>query len=138
LTGFIQINKVFLLPAVKNMEDQQNNSKNDNLAHFNQVIASLEFKDLVRKRTTVSVTLTVIICTVYFGFLLIIAFDKELFAYKIGENMTLGLPAGVGIIIFTWLITGFYVYWSNRYFDQDILKLKNDVISGKAEEKSDQ
>jgi uncharacterized membrane protein (DUF485 family) len=106
------------------MEELQNNSKSDEPDDLNQIINSPEFKDLVRKRTSISVILTIIICVVYFTFLLIIAFDKELLANKIGENITLGLPVGVGLIIFTWLITGFYVYWSNHSYDKNVLNLK--------------
>ncbi len=81
------------------------------------ILNSEKFKDLVKKRLTVSITLTVIILVVYFGFILTIAFYKEFLAIKIGEHLTLGLPIGIGVIIFAWLLTGIYTRWANRNYD---------------------
>jgi uncharacterized membrane protein (DUF485 family) len=114
------------------MDEQQNNSKTEDTIYFNQIINSSEFKALVKKRTTISVILTVIICVAYFKFLLIIAFNKEILAYKITDNITLGLPVGVGLIIFTWLITGFYVFWSNKYYDKSVSSLKHKFEQGRS------
>ena len=47
------------------------------------------FKNLVSKRLKFSLTLTIIMLIVYFGFILVIAFYKELLAVKIGEHLTL-------------------------------------------------
>ncbi len=41
------------------------------------VMNSPEFKHLVKKRWSVSLLLTVIILSIYIGFLLVVAFDKQ-------------------------------------------------------------
>jgi uncharacterized membrane protein (DUF485 family) len=49
----------------------------------------------------------------------VIAFDKELFALKLGEGvMTWGIPVGFGVIVFSVLITGLYVRRANNEFDR--------------------
>ena len=55
----------------------------------------------------------------YYGYIAIIAFDKALLAQKLSENgvMTVGIPVGVGLILFTVAITGLYVRRANSEFD---------------------
>ena len=56
---------------------------------------------------------------VYYGYIAIIAFNKDVLAARLGEGvMTVGIPVGFGVIVFTILITGFYVRRANSEFDQ--------------------
>ena len=49
----------------------------------------------------------------------LIAFDKEFLARRIGEGVTtLGIPIAIGLIVFTVLITAYYVWRANREFDR--------------------
>jgi uncharacterized membrane protein (DUF485 family) len=93
-----------------------------------EILESEKFKDLVKKRLRVSLSLTALILIVYFGFILTIAFYKELLAIKIGEYITLGLPVGIGIIIFAWLLTGVYTRWANRHYDKAVRELRNEIL----------
>lgn len=55
---------------------------------------------------------------VYYGFILLVAFDKPLLASRIGSGVTtLGMPIGLGVILFTVLITAIYVRRANAEFD---------------------
>lgn len=92
-----------------------------------RILASDDFKALVRKRNSVSLTLTAIMLIVYFGFILVIAFDKSLLAAKIGEHVTVGLPIGIGIIIFAWLLTGVYTWWANNRYDRVVREMKQQI-----------
>lgn len=94
-----------------------------------RILESEKFQALVRKRVRVSLTLTIIMLTVYFGFILVIAFDKQLLATKIGEHITLGLPIGIGIIIFAWLLTGVYTRWANSSYDVSVRELKQQITN---------
>ena len=60
---------------------------------------------------------------VYFGFILVLAFNKALLAEKIGEHVTLGIPVGVGVILFAWILTGIYVRWANAYYDSEVKRI---------------
>ena len=70
--------------------------------------------------------LTILMLIVYYGYIGLIAFDKELLATPIGAGVTtLGIPIGMAVIVFTVIITGIYVRRANREFDaatRDILK----------------
>ena len=56
---------------------------------------------------------------VYYGFILLVAFDKPLLASRLGEGVTtLGMPIGLGVIVFTIVITGMYVRRANSEFDR--------------------
>ena len=56
---------------------------------------------------------------VYYGYILLIAFDKEWLGTPIAPGVvtTIGIPLGVGVIIFTIVITNIYVRKANTEFD---------------------
>lgn len=84
-----------------------------------------EFRALVSRRWVVSLVLTVLLLVGYFGFILTLAFDKAVLAAKIGEHVTLGIPVGVGVILFAWLLTGVYVWWANRHYDRAVKAIRD-------------
>jgi uncharacterized membrane protein (DUF485 family) len=55
----------------------------------------------------------------YYGFILLVAYDKAFLASKIGEGytMSIGIPIGFGVIVFTIIITWIYVRRANSEFD---------------------
>ncbi len=55
---------------------------------------------------------------VYFGFILLVAFGKGFLSERIGSGvMTIGIPIGFGVIVFTVIITAYYVRRANSEFD---------------------
>lgn len=99
-----------------------------NEARVQEIVNSKSFKELVRKRLNFSLTLTIVMLVVYFGFILVVAFYKELLAVKIGEHITLGLPIGIGVILFAWILTGIYIRWANKTYDKSVRELRNQVL----------
>lgn len=89
------------------------------------ILNSPEFKRLVRKRWRVSLLLTFAILIIYIGFLLVVAFYKNLLAIKIGSYLPLAMPVGLGIILSAWILTGIYVFWANNFYDNEVQNLKN-------------
>lgn len=86
---------------------------------FKRVQANPHFHALKAKRGKYGWTLTILMLLVYYGYILIIAFDKELLAKPLGEGvMTWGIPIGVGVIVFTIVLTGIYVRRANSEFDE--------------------
>jgi uncharacterized membrane protein (DUF485 family) len=98
------------------------------LTNKNDLLNSEEFKKLVSRKWIFSIILTFLMLTVYFGFILTIAYHKELLAAKINKGLTLGIPVGIGIIIFAWILTGIYVGWANKTYDKDVGELKNKIL----------
>ena len=91
-----------------------------------RVVANPKYQRLVKTRSSFGWSLTAIMMIVYYGFIAIVAFDKELFSQRLGDGvMTVGIPVGFGVIIFTIIITGIYVRRANSEFDtltQEIVK----------------
>lgn len=89
-----------------------------------EILPSPDFKKLIRKRWQVSLLLTIVMLGLYFGFILLIAFDKDTLASPILGEITLGIPVGLGIILSAWLLTGVYVYWANTNYDNSVQNIK--------------
>lgn len=85
-----------------------------------------KYLELKAKRNSFGWTLTWLMMIVYYGYIALIAFNKPFLAQPIGGGVTsLGVPIGMGVIVFTVLITGLYVRRANKEFDDltaDILK----------------
>lgn len=84
-----------------------------------------DFQKLVSERNRVMVILTAIELFIYFGFILLVAFNKEFLASKLGDGVvTIGIPIGIGVIIASFILTGVYVYIANRDYDELSEKIK--------------
>jgi uncharacterized membrane protein (DUF485 family) len=76
------------------------------------------YQKLVRERSRFGWTLTWIMMIVYYGYILLLAFDKELLSRRLGDGvMTWAMPVGLAVIIFTVVITGIYVRRANSEYD---------------------
>jgi uncharacterized membrane protein (DUF485 family) len=85
---------------------------------IDRIAADPNYISLRTERNRLGWTLTLLMLVVYYGFVLLIAFDKELLSKRLGDGvMTLGMPLGFGVIVFTVAITGYYVRRANARFD---------------------
>lgn len=76
------------------------------------------YQALKDKRTRFGWILTIAMLVVYYGYIMLIAFNKELLSARIGDGvMTWGIPIGFGVIVFTIIITAIYVRRANGEFD---------------------
>jgi uncharacterized membrane protein (DUF485 family) len=85
-----------------------------------------KFAALIRKRVAFATVMTLVMLGIYYGFILVLAFDKELWSTKVGEHMTLGIPVGLIVILSAWIMTGIYVSWANKTYDDSV----RDIIHG--------
>jgi uncharacterized membrane protein (DUF485 family) len=92
-----------------------------------EMLASEEFRSLVRRKWTVSVILTACLFVLYYGYILLIAVNKELLARRIGAFTTLGIPLGVAVIVLSWVLTALYVLWANSRYDAAVKHLSEQV-----------
>ena len=87
-------------------------------ARSERIRAHPAYQALVRKRRRLAWTLTAIMGISYFGYILLIAFDKALLATPIaGGATTLGIPIGFGLILLGIALTAYYVRVANRDHD---------------------
>lgn len=84
-----------------------------------RVKANPKYNSLLARRARLGWLLTALMLAAYFGYIGLIAFDKPALARPIGAGVTsIGIPAGIGLILFTVLLTGIYVLRANREFDR--------------------
>ena len=93
-----------------------------------RILANPKYQELKRKRTSFGWWLTLLMMIVYYGYIALIAWDKPFLAQPLGAGVTsLGIPIGMGVIIFTIIITGIYVRRANGEFDQLTREILEDV-----------
>ena len=77
-----------------------------------------KYQELKAKRTSFGMWLTLAMMVVYYGFILLVAFNKPFLATRLGAGvMTYAMPIGFGVIIFTIVITAIYVRRANGEYD---------------------
>jgi uncharacterized membrane protein (DUF485 family) len=84
-----------------------------------RVEANPKYHQLVSVRSTYSVIMTLCVLAVYYGYILLVAFNKEWLGTKLGEGLTtsVGIPLGVGVIVVTIILTNIYIRRANTEFD---------------------
>jgi uncharacterized membrane protein (DUF485 family) len=76
------------------------------------------YRALKGRRNALGWALTALMMLVYYGFIVLVAFDKPFLAQRLGEGVTtVGMPIGLGVIVFTIVLTAFYVRRANGEFD---------------------
>ncbi|HZI81773.1 MAG TPA: DUF485 domain-containing protein [Vicinamibacterales bacterium] len=68
-------------------------------------------------RWRIALSLTVAMMAIYFGFILLVAFDKPLLGRVIAPGLSLGMLLGVLVIVSAWVLTWVYVRWANTHYD---------------------
>lgn len=77
-----------------------------------------KYLELVHRRNTLGWTLSTIVCVLYFGFTLMVAYAPGILTAPIGDTVIpQGMLIGVGIILASCVLTGIYVVLANKTFD---------------------
>jgi uncharacterized membrane protein (DUF485 family) len=79
---------------------------------------------LAASRARVGAVLTAVMLVVYFGFILLIAFNKDGLGELVTDGLSLGMLLGVIVVLVTWILTWIYVGWANRRYEPEIQRLK--------------
>ena len=92
---------------------------------IDRVTANPKFLEFVAVRNRYSIIMTLVSAAAYYGFILLVAYNKEFLAVKMGAGMTtsVGVPIGVGVILFTIVLTWIYVRRANGEFDETNARL---------------
>jgi uncharacterized membrane protein (DUF485 family) len=83
---------------------------------------SLESVSAARWR--IALTLTIAMMAAYFGFILLIAFNKPLMGRILMPGLSLGMLLGALVIVFAWVLTWYYVRWANSHYDSALQGLR--------------
>ena len=92
-----------------------------------RVARNPKYQELKAKRTRMGWWLTLAMMVVYYGFILLVAFDKPFLATRLGVGVTtIGMPIGRGVILVSIGITAIYVRRANSEFDA----LTDQIVKG--------
>ncbi len=84
-----------------------------------------ELRALVARRWRVGGVLTAVMMVGYFGFIALVAFDKEAAGHLIAdEQISVGIVLGAAVILLAPVLTGVYVRWANRIYDPAVSSLR--------------
>lgn len=72
---------------------------------------------VARQRWRMAIGLSALMVVIYFGFVLLIAFNKPAMGELIAPGLSTGIVLGALVIVATWLVTWLYVRWANRHID---------------------
>ena len=88
-----------------------------------------DYQELVSKRTSFSIKLTIAMLVVYFTFILTIAFNPSALGTPLSSDSvtSIGIPIGIAIIIFAFVLTGIYTKRANGEFDDLSNKIKESI-----------
>jgi uncharacterized membrane protein (DUF485 family) len=93
-----------------------------------RIRANPKYLELKRKRSSFGWWLTLLMMVVYYGYIALIAWNKEFLSQPLGTGVTtIGVPIGMGVIVFTIVITGIYVRRANGEYDRLTREILEDV-----------
>ena len=91
------------------------------------ILDSAEFRHLVTTRWRVSLTLTVLLFVLYYGYIILIATNPLLLSRRVDGSTTVGIYLAAAVIAGAWVLTALYVVWANRSYDPEVARLLTKV-----------
>jgi len=92
------------------------------------IAASAAYTQLKRRRNKLGGILTLIVLAIYYGWIALIAFNREFLAQRTGEGVTtIAVPIGISVIIVMVILTGIYVVAANKTYDALIEQVKKEA-----------
>jgi len=76
-----------------------------------------QLRKLDAARWRVAILLTAMMMFLYFGFILLIAYNKPLLATLIAPGLSVGILSGALVIVAAWVLIWIYVRWANLHYD---------------------
>ena len=91
---------------------------------LNDLRNSDEYKTLLETRKKMTKPLAISMLVVYYVYILVIAFAPEVLAKPLGDGpTTMGIAVGLGIILFSFIVTGIAVHAANTELEPLTKKL---------------
>jgi uncharacterized membrane protein (DUF485 family) len=78
-------------------------------------------------RWRVAIALTTAMMVLYFGFILLVAFNKPLLGREIASGLSLGILLGALLIVASWVLIWIYTRWANTHYDREVARLQGKV-----------
>jgi uncharacterized membrane protein (DUF485 family) len=82
--------------------------------------------ELTRAQWRLALRLTATMMAAYFGFILMVAYRKDLLGRLLVPGLSLGILLGVLLIALAWVLINVYVRWANGHYDTTVASLRNE------------
>jgi uncharacterized membrane protein (DUF485 family) len=79
---------------------------------------------LAAARWRMAIALTTAMMVIYFGFILLVAFNKPLLGVQLITGLSLGVLLGALVIVAAWVLIWIYVRWANTHYDAAIAGIR--------------
>ena len=86
-------------------------------------VFSAQLRELDRARGRVALLLTGAMVVLYFGFIALVAYGREVLARPVIPGLTVGILLGALVIVVSWILTWVYVRWANTRYDPKVRDL---------------
>lgn len=83
-----------------------------------------ELRRVDASRWRIAIALTTAMMVLYFGFILLVAFNKPLLAVLVAPGLSVGILAGALVIVAAWVLMWIYVRWANRHYDVAVAAIR--------------
>ena len=85
----------------------------------------MNLESVTAARWRIAVALTIAMMVAYFGFILLVAYNKPLLATIVVPGLSLGILLGALVIVAAWVLIWIYVRWANTHYDAGIAALRD-------------
>lgn len=93
-----------------------------------RILANSSFRELAAARSRLRWGLSLATLAIFFGFIGLISTASSILGTKMaGGNIPLGMGVALGMIATVVIMTGYYVWRSNKYFDGLIHTVQREV-----------
>jgi len=114
-------NKLIFISKLK-----KGSTMNDELVE--RIESNPKYKELLSKRNSLGIKLGIFVLVMFYAYILVIAFNKELLAAKIGDGVTtIAFPIALAILVISFITTLIYVRKANGEFEDLTNEIKKDV-----------
>ncbi|HEX5393887.1 MAG TPA: DUF485 domain-containing protein [Rhodocyclaceae bacterium] len=98
-------------------------------AMYHRMRGNPKFQQLVSKRGRFAWTLAAIVLTMFYGFVMAVAFTPATLGQFVGEGsqMTVGVVIELFMFVFFWVLTAYYVKRANTEFDALTQEIVNEA-----------
>ncbi|MEZ5785890.1 MAG: DUF485 domain-containing protein [Xanthobacteraceae bacterium] len=86
---------------------------------------------IAAERFRLAIILTILMLVFYFGFIMLVAFDKPLLGTLLTPGLSLGILLGALVIVSAWVLCLIYVQWANNHYDKVVAAALNAAQGGK-------
>ena len=81
-------------------------------------------RTLAAAQWRLALSLTAAMMAIYFGFILLVAFDKPLLGTLLAPGLSLGTLLGALVIVVAWVLIWIYVRWANSHYDRTVTSIR--------------